>query len=79
MTELSQDNAQPAEGRWFHRHRQDWIAEMLRIYGFINRHHLMRKFEISTPQASNDLREFQAERPGLMKYNPNTKRYEATK
>ncbi len=33
--------------KWFEQHRQDWIAEMLRVYGFINRDHLMRKFGIS--------------------------------
>jgi hypothetical protein len=35
--------------------RQDWIAEMLEIYGYINRKHLMRKFNISEIQASKDL------------------------
>lgn len=68
-----------SEGRWFRRYRQDWIAEMLRIYGFINREHLIRKFEVSTPQASNDLQQFQAERPGVMTYNASSKRYEAVK
>lgn len=76
---LSQDNAPQPEGRWFRRHRQDWIAEMLQIYGFINREHLMRKFEVSTQQASADLQQFMAERPGLMEYNKSTKRYEAVR
>lgn len=64
------------EGRWFVRHRQAWIAETLRVFGFINREHIMKKFEVSLPQASNDLKQFQAERPGLMAYNSSTKRYE---
>jgi len=62
--------------RWFARHRQEWIAQMLRVYGFINRGHLERMFEVSTPQASADLQKFMRDRPGLMFYNPNTKRYE---
>ena len=32
---------------------------MVRIYGYINRKHLEKKFEISTPQASMDLQYFQ--------------------
>jgi hypothetical protein len=78
MTAIEQDNAEPAtEGRWFARHRQAWIAEMLFIYGFINREHLMRKFEISMPQASADVQRFLKEHPGKMQYNPKSKRYEA--
>jgi DeoR/GlpR family transcriptional regulator of sugar metabolism len=61
---------------WFEQRRIEWIAEMLTIYGFINREHLMRKFGISQPQASNDLRTFDARSPGFMVYNLATKRYE---
>ena len=64
--------------RWFEQHRQDWIAEALRVYGFINRGHLERKFGISTPQASLDLSRFQRDHRGAMSYDVNTKRYEAT-
>ncbi len=32
--------------RWYKTHRMEWIAEMLRVYGFINREHVMRKFGI---------------------------------
>jgi len=39
---------------WFARYRLDWIADMLHVYGFLNREHLQRKFGISTPQASKD-------------------------
>jgi len=62
--------------RWFFRQRQEWIAEMLRIYGFINRNHLKRKFEVSTPQASSDLQFFLKKNPDVMAYNPSSKRYE---
>lgn len=64
-------------GNWFTDQRQRWIAEMLGIYGFINREHIMRKFGISMPQASGDLQGFQKRNPGAMSYNATTKRYEA--
>lgn len=62
---------------WAEDYRQNWIAEIVRVFGYINRVHIERKFGISTPQASIDLQKFQAERPGVMEYNPSTKRYEA--
>jgi hypothetical protein len=61
---------------WFEQRRMEWIAEMLTIYGFINREHLQRKFGISVPQASLDLKAFERHRPGVMTYNLSTKRYE---
>jgi hypothetical protein len=66
----------PPAGNWFAQTRQDWIAEMLHVYGHINRENLIRKFRISVPQAANDFRTFQQSRPGQMVYNPNAKRYE---
>ena len=62
--------------RWFFQHRQDWIAEMVRVFGFLNREHLEKKFGISTPQASIDLAHFQKANPGVLEYNKSTKRYE---
>ncbi|MFK4719286.1 hypothetical protein ABIE89_000386 [Bradyrhizobium niftali] len=35
--------------------RQEWITKTLRVFGLINREHLERKFNISTPQASSDV------------------------
>lgn len=61
---------------WFENRRVAWIAEMLHVYGFINREHLMRKFGISKPQASKDLRAFERLSSGGMRYNPSAKRYE---
>lgn len=52
--------------------------EILHIFGFINRGHLIKKFGVSTQQASTDLNAFMRKYPGIMTYNPNTKRYEAT-
>lgn len=67
-----------ATARWFESQRIAFIAEMLHVYGFINREHLMRKFGISCPQASKDLRSFQNNSAGSMKYNLSAKRYETT-
>lgn len=61
---------------WFVRQRQEWIAETVRVFGFINREHIERKFGISTPQASMDLRQYQDEHPGAIDYNRSAKRYE---
>lgn len=65
--------------RWFEGHRMDWIAETLHVFGFINREHLQRKFGISQPQASIDLRRFNAAHPGEMTYDLSAKRYVAAK
>lgn len=67
-----------AEQRWFIRRRQEWIAEMLRVYGFIQRGHLERMFGISTPQASHDLKLFLRENPHAMTYDGSRKAYVAT-
>jgi hypothetical protein len=63
---------------WFAETRQRWILEMLEIYGFINREHLQRKFSISEPQASIDLRTFATFHPGMMQYDLSRKCYVAT-
>lgn len=60
---------------WFLERRLEWIAETLRVFGYINREHLEKKFDISTPQASVDLREFKRRNPGVVSYNVSTKRY----
>lgn len=60
---------------WCEQQRLLWIAEMLTIYGYINRDHLQRKFGISRPQASKDLRTFARTRPGFMRYDVNRKAY----
>ena len=62
---------------WFASHRQEWIADMLRVYGFINRFHLARKFGISTAQAANDFRAFHENNPDAMKYDARKKIYYA--
>jgi ABC-type uncharacterized transport system YnjBCD substrate-binding protein len=62
---------------WFRIYRQGWIAETVRIFGFINREHIEKKFGISTPQASIDLQRFIDANPGVLTYNRAAKRYEA--
>lgn len=64
--------------RWFEKVRQEWIAETLSVFGFIQRQHLMRKFGISMPQASADLQRFQKENHGAMEYDSSAKQYVAT-
>jgi hypothetical protein len=63
---------------WFVKKWQSWIAETLRIFGFINREHIERKFGISAAQASLDLRDFQELNSSAVIYNKSTKRYEVT-
>jgi len=62
---------------WFAAHRQDWIADMLAVYGFINRFHLRRKFGISAAQAAIDFRAFNEANPDAMRYDPRKKIYYA--
>lgn len=63
---------------WAENYRQGWIAETLRVFGFINRTHLMRKFGISAPQAAIDFSKFQEKNPGAMTYDTSAKRYVAS-
>ncbi len=60
---------------WFVNHRLEWIKESVEIFDHINRHHIERKFGVSTPQASVDLREAQHRWPDLMEYDKSGKRY----
>ncbi len=62
---------------WFESHRMDWIAETLRVFGFINREHLMKKFGISAPQAAKDFATFRRLNPTAMAYDVSAKRYVA--
>lgn len=62
---------------WFEQQRQQWIAEMLDVVGFINRGHIMRKFGISMPRASSDLKKFMKRNPDAMTYDSAGKRYVA--
>jgi hypothetical protein len=63
---------------WFQQHRLEWIAETLRVFGYINRQHIERKFGISTPQASADLARFQERFPNEIRYDASAKHYRRT-
>lgn len=67
-----------ATERWYTKHCMEWIAETLRVFGFINRRHIERKFGLSTPQASADLKEFQRLNPDACEYNFSAKTYVST-
>lgn len=60
---------------WFVDYRLAWIAEIIDIFGYINREHLARKFRISIAQASLDLNEFQRRHPGAIEYDATAKRF----
>jgi hypothetical protein len=61
---------------WFMEFRQAWIKESVEIFGFINREHIVKKFDVSIQIASGDLQAAMKRWPTLMAYNVHTKRYE---
>jgi len=61
------------EIKWFQYQRFEWIGKRNRPF---NRKHLMEKFEISMPQASNDIQKFIQIWPGVLKYDMKKKQYE---
>lgn len=61
--------------RYFEKLRLEWLAEVLHIYGYFNRTHLKKKFGISTPQASADIKKFMRVNKNV-RYNTTAKRYE---
>lgn len=63
---------------WAENYRQRWIAETLYVFGYINRTHLTRKFDISEAQTAIDFRRFLVDHPGMMHYDTTQKRYVAT-
>jgi hypothetical protein len=65
--------------KWFQQYRMEWIAETLRIFGFINRDHLIRKFGLSKSQAAIDFADFRRLYPGVMDYDVSARRYVARK
>ncbi len=60
---------------WAEDYRQNWISETLRVFDFINREHIQRKFGVSSAQASLDLRRFMAEHQNSIIYDRSAKRY----
>ena len=60
---------------WFAKARQEWIGDTVRVFGYINREHIVKKFGVSTPQASMDLQAFMVANPGRIVYDKSMKRY----
>jgi hypothetical protein len=60
---------------WFVEQRIAWIKESIEIFGYVNRDHVQKKFGVSTPQASYDIREVMKRWPNLMEYDTSLKRY----
>jgi hypothetical protein len=50
-------------------------VETVRIFGFINRHHIVKKFRVSVPQASADIKQVLNANPTLMTYDASAKTY----
>ena len=61
---------------WAEQYRMNWIKESILIFGFLNCEHIQKKFSLSKPQASNDIKMFMGLYPNTMKYNLSAKRYE---
>lgn len=62
---------------WFTEYRIAWIKESFDIFGAVRREHIMKKFGISTAQASLDLRVVQERWPDLVSYDLSEKVYKA--
>lgn len=62
--------------RWFAEQRMSFITRFIEKHGFINRRDIISAFNISTPQASIDIREWMKLNPDTIKYNIQKKRYE---
>lgn len=63
--------------RYAENQRHEFISELLKTQGFLNRSDLIDKFEIGLVQASRDINNFMKSHPSAMKYNLQNKRYES--
>lgn len=64
-----------SHSQWFINHRQQFIADALRIFGQVNRSSLVKQFDISMPQAANDIALFLRRNPEVLVYDGRTKCY----
>lgn len=60
---------------WAEDYRQKWIAESIRVFGYINRYHLVRKFGISDVTASLDFKRYMKDNPGQIIYSKEKRTY----
>lgn len=58
------------------RQRFEFIELRLYNQGFVNRKHLIEKFEISSPQATRTIQDFIKLYPDSMSYNPSARYYQ---
>lgn len=58
---------------WAARQRQDWIAETLRVFGFINACHIERKFDMHRLSCHKDIALYIKRHPGALEYHENYK------
>lgn len=61
--------------QWFKERRQEFIAATFRQFGQVRRSDLMREFEISFQQASNDIAIFLSSEPPNVTYDVSAKTY----
>lgn len=61
--------------RWFQDRRQEFIAAQLRQFGQVRRGDLIRQFDISLQQASNDIAKFLESDPPHVRYDVSAKAY----
>lgn len=68
-------SADDFKGPWPKRQRLAFIEDRVRAEGRINRSEIVEKFGVSVPTSSIDLRDFEEQRPGFLKYDANAKCY----
>lgn len=61
--------------KWFQNTRQEFIAATLKQFGQVRRADLIRQFDISQPQAANDIASFLATDPPHVAYDVRSKAY----
>jgi len=62
--------------KWAEKQRHEFIDKFIKEKGYINRSDICDMFDLSTPQASIDLRKWLENNPNKLKYNLQTRRYE---
>lgn len=75
MADLTPDPTPTRDLRWSEEARLRAIDRTIFWDGRVNRAELIRRFGISVPQATNDLREYQARAPGNLRYDAREKAY----
>lgn len=61
--------------QWFIDRRQEFILATLRQFGQIRRKDIMRQFDVSLPQASQDIANFLDAQPERARYDVSAKAY----